>query len=408
MTEPSLFQEILDYGNRANPWPLYEKLRSQPVWQEADGTYVVGTYREIYALLHDPRISSDAANLLPEFAEKAGPLAQTGNLPPSFIRTDPPRHDTLRRIAMRQFGPPHRPDRIDKLTPKLAAIVDRLVGDLAGRQQCDLVDDVAYPFPVAVICELLGVPEEDEPRFSQWVGPLVDSTGKSSPELTKMRTDAIQQLGMYMFQLAQSKRANPGEDMLSGFVTDDGPDGRLEGGDLFSALILLLVAGHETTVNLIANGWLTLQRHPEVLERLRTEPDFSVRMVEELLRYEGSVHFLPNRTAVADIEIGGATIRKGHPITLVLASGNRDTDCIPHADRFDPDRTGNVHLAFGNGVHYCFGAPLARLEAQLALTALAKRLQNPRLVADPPPYRPSPVLRGPVHLEVAYDGVLPA
>lgn len=408
MTEPSLFQEILDHGNRANPWPLYEKLRSQPVWLEDDGTYVVGTYREIYALLHDPRISSDAANLLPEFAEKAGPLAQTGNLPPSFIRTDPPRHDTLRRIAMRQFGPPHRPDRIDKLTPKLAAIVDKLVGDLAGRQQCDLVDDVAYPFPVAVICELLGVPAEDEPRFSQWVGPLVDSTGQSSPELTKLRTDATQQLGMYMFELAQRRRANPGEDMLSGFVTDDGPDGRLEGGDLFSALILLLVAGHETTVNLIANGWLTLQRHPEVLARLRTEPDFSVRMVEELLRYEGSVHFLPNRTAVADIEIGGATIRKGHPITLVLASGNRDTDCIPHADRFDPDRTGNVHLAFGNGVHYCFGAPLARLEAQLALTALARRLQNPRLVADPPPYRPSPVLRGPIHLEVAYDGVLPA
>ncbi|GAA1407526.1 cytochrome P450 [Catellatospora coxensis] len=409
MTEPSLFQEITDFGNRANPWPLYEKLRSRPVWQEADGTFVVGTFREIYSLLHDPRISSDPANLLPEYADKAGPLAQAGSsLPPSFIRTDPPRHDTLRRIAMRQFGPPHRPDRIEKLTPLLEDVVTKLIDGLADRQQCDLVDDFAYPFPVAAITGLLGVPPEDEPRFSQWVGPIVDSTGKDSPELTQRRTDAFQQLGMYMFQLAQSKRDNPGDDMLSGFVTDDGPDGRLEGGDLFSALILLLIAGHETTVNLIANGWLTLQRHPEVLQRLRTEPDLAIRMVEELLRYEGSVHFLPNRTAVADIEIGDTTIRKGHPIVLVLASGNRDTGCIPHADRFDPDRPDNVHLGFGNGIHYCFGAPLARLEAQLALTQLAKRLQNPRLVEDPPPYRPSPVLRGPIHLPVAYDAVLPA
>jgi cytochrome P450 len=173
-------------------------------------------------------------------------------------------------------------------------------------------------------------------------------------------------------------------------------------------LTLLLVAGHETTVNLITNGWLTLMRHPDVLQRLRTEPEFSIRMVEEVLRYEPSVHFLPNRTAVADIDIAGTTIKKGHPIVLVLASGNRDPERIPHPDRFDPDRADNVHLAFGNGIHYCFGAPLARLEAQIALTQLAKRLHNPRLVADPPPYRPSPVLRGPIHLQIAYDGVAPA
>ncbi|WP_144127464.1 cytochrome P450 [Catellatospora sichuanensis] len=409
MTEPSVFDEIVDFNNRANPWPLYDKLRTQPVWQEPDGTFVVSTFREIYALFHDPRISSDAANLLPEFAHKAGPLSEGGGaLPPSFIRTDAPRHDTLRRIAMRQFGPPHRPDRIDKLTPALEAIVTRLIDGLAGKGECDLVDDMAYPFPVAVICELLGVPEEDEPRFSAWVDPIVNSAGQPTPEAKQQAKEAFQQLGAYMFELAQRRRADPGDDMLSGYVTDDGPDGQLEGGDLFATLVLLLIAGHETTVNLIANGWLTLQRHPEVLERLRTEPDFSIRMVEELLRYEPSVHFVPNRIAVADIEIAGATIRKGHPVVLVLASGNRDGECIPHADRFDPDRADNVHLAFGNGVHYCFGAPLARLEAQLALTQLAKRLQNPRLVADPPPYRPSPVLRGPIHLPVAYDAVLPA
>jgi cytochrome P450 len=403
-----LYDEILDFSNRANPWPLYEKLRTQPVWEEADGTFVVSTFREIYALLHDPRISSDSTNLLPRYAEKAPPADEAGGVTPSFIRTDPPVHDRLRRIAMRQFGPPHYPDRIDKLTPALEAIVTRLVDNLAGRNECDLVDDMAYPFPVAVICELLGVPREDESRFSAWVDPIVSSLGKPTAAQMQARNDAVKQLAAYMFELAQRRRADPGPDMLSGFVTDNGPEGRLEGGDLFATLTLLLIAGHETTVNLITNGWLTLQRHPDVLQRLRTEPDFSIRLVEELLRYEPSVHFVPFRTTIADIEIAGTTIRKGHPIALALASGNRDGGSIPHADRFDPDRTDNVHLSFGNGIHYCFGAPLARLEAQLALTQLAKRLQNPRLVADPPPYRPSPVLRGPIHLQIAYDGVSPA
>jgi len=205
----------------------------------------------------------------------------------------------------------------------------------------------------------------------------------------------------------QRRRTDPGQDMISGYVTDDGPDGQLEGGDLFGTLTLLLIAGHETTVNLITNGWLTLQRHPEVLQRLRTEPDFAIRLVEELLRYEPSVHILPFRTAVSDIDIGGTTIRKGHPVSVMLASGNRDSVSIPHADRFDPDRADNVHLSFAGGIHYCFGAPLARLEAQIALTQLAKRLYDPQLVADPPPYRASPVLRGPIHLQITYDEVVP-
>jgi cytochrome P450 len=408
MTEASVYDQIVDFSNRANPWPLYEKLRTRPVWQEADGTFVVSTFREIYALLHDPRISSDPAQLLPEFADRVPRPEETGGMPPSFIRTDPPRHDLLRRIVTRQFGPPHRPDRIDKLTPMLEATVTALVDDLAGKQQCDLVDEVAYPFPVAVICELLGVPQEDQSQFKAWVDPIVASIVKPTPEQAQERNAAFVEMGKYMFELAQRRRADPGQDMLSGFVTDDGPDGRLEGGDLFVTLILLLVAGHETTVNLITNGWLTLLRHPELLDRLRAEPDFSILVVEELLRYEPSVHFLPNRTAVADIDIAGTTVGKGHPLVLVLASGSRDPQRFPHAERFDPDRGDNVHLGFGSGIHYCFGAPLARLEAQIALAQLAKRVRNPRLAADPPPYRPSPVLRGPIHLPIVFDGISPA
>ncbi|GAA1409810.1 cytochrome P450 [Catellatospora coxensis] len=408
MTQPTLYDQILDFANRADPWPLYEQLRTRPVWAEEDGTFVVSRYRDIYALMHDPRLSSDPNNLLPEFADKLPPAEGPGGMAPAFIRTDPPRHDVLRRTVMRQFGPPHRPDRIDKLTPKLSAVVAELIDKIAGKPEADLVDEVAYPFPVAVISELLGVPAEDQATFGGWVDPIVNALTRPTPEQLQERNDAMQQLSHYMLELAQRRRTQPGDDMISGFVTDDGPDGRLEGGDLLSTLILLLIAGHETTVNLITNGWLTLQRHPDQLQRLRTEPRFAIRMVEELLRYEPSVHILPLRTAVDDIEIGDATVRKGHPIAVMLASGNRDAECIPDADRFDPDRPDNVHLSFAGGIHYCLGAPLARLEAQIALTQLAKRLQNPRLVADPPPYRPSPILRGPIHLRIAYDAVLPA
>jgi cytochrome P450 len=173
---------------------------------------------------------------------------------------------------------------------------------------------------------------------------------------------------------------------------------------------LLLVAGHETTVNLITNGLLTLLRHPQVLDRLRecNEPYLGARVVEELLRYEPPVQYLPNRNALDDIEVAGTTIPQGSLVNLVLASASRDPDVVPDPDRFDPDREHNEHMGFGGGVHYCFGAPLARPETQIALTELARRLENPRLVDDPPPYRSNPFLRGPRHLVVEIDGVRPA
>lgn len=193
--------------------------------------------------------------------------------------------------------------------------------------------------------------------------------------------------------------------MLSELVTGHGPDGQMTRMEVLSTAALLLIAGHETTVNLITNGTLTLLRNPDVLERLRDDPALAVPLVEELLRFEPPVQLLPQRTTLADIDIAGTTIPKGASVWLVLASGNRDPKRFPDPDRFDPDRKDNQHLGFGSGIHNCFGAPLARLEAQLALTALARRLDGPRLVADPPPYRQNAVLRGPRHLEVAFDGL---
>jgi cytochrome P450 len=398
MTQETLLRQVADYANRANPYPLYAQLRETPVSRQEDGTYVVSTYREIVALLHDPRISSDKRK-----RSQAGDEQPDQQPQPFFIMLDPPEHDRLRRLAMRQFGPPHRPGLVEGIRVGLANIVNILIDRVQDQRQIDIFKSVSYPFPVTVICELLGVPREDEPRFHVWAEAII--APKDSEEAQQRSDQATAELGQYLGGLAEAHSKHPGQDMLSGLATDNGPEGRMSPSDLVSTAILLLIAGHETTVNLISNGMLTLLRHPDILARLRREPDLIIGLVEELLRYEPPVQYLPQRTTLEEITIAGTTIPKGVPLTLLLAAGSRDPERFSEPDRFDPDRKDNQHLGFGSGIHYCFGAPLARLEAQTALTELVRRLENPRLVVDPPPYRPSPILRGPQQLLVEVDGV---
>ncbi|MFI2205252.1 cytochrome P450 [Streptomyces sp. NPDC020192] len=407
MTHASMLRQITDFANRADPYPIYQELRRTPVLHEEDGPYLISSYYDIEALLHDPRISSDAGNLAAAGGDELSGPEETG-LPPSFIRLDPPEHDRLRRIANSSFGPPHRPRRIENMRDELGEIVTGLIDDFGEARQIDLVDRFAYPFPVTVICRLLGVPREDEPRFRAWVDPIVaglDPDTRTSAESARAAQEARLQLGMYLNGLVEQRAKEPRDDMLSDLVNSHGPDGAMTTMEVLSTAVLLLIAGHETTVNLITNGMLTLLRHPEFLERLRRDPGLAPRMVEELLRYEPPVQLVPQRTCIADIEVRGVTIPKGSQIWLVLGAGNRDPERFTDPERFDPDRGDIQHLGFGSGVHSCFGAPLARLEAQIALSVLARRLENPRLVADPPPYRQNAVLRGPRHLEIAFDGL---
>ena len=409
MKQGMLLREITDYANRADPYPLYAELRKTPVSQQGDALFVASTYWEIKSLLHDPRISSDARNLSPQ---AAGALAQdeeeTSALPPAFLKLDPPEHDRLRRMAMRPFGPPHTPRRVHNMRGELAHIVSDLIDGFGDRDQVDLVDNFSYPFPVTVICRLLGIPREDEARFHSWADTLAASLDpdpdKDPVERRRVAQQARAELGMYLAGLVEERRGTPGDDMLSALVTDHSPDGQMTPMEVLSTAALLLIAGHETTVNLITNGMLTLLRNPDVLKRLRDDRDLAVPLVEELLRFEPPVQLLPQRTTLDDIEIAGVTIPKGASLWLILASGNRDPQRFADPDRFDPDRKDNQHLGFGSGIHNCFGAPLARLEAQLALTELVRRLDNPRLVEDPPPYRQNAVLRGPRHLNIAFDG----
>ncbi|WP_433281082.1 cytochrome P450 [Pseudonocardia xinjiangensis] len=399
-----LFEQILDPASRPNPYPLYAKLREQPVTVQDDGSYVVSTYAEISRLLHGPRISSDER----KSASGAGALAASGRLnsggeprSPAFIFLDPPEHDRLRRLVMRHFTP----TRIGGMHQRIVQLVDGLIDARSDLGELDVVGDLAYPLPVAVICELLGVPREDERRFHGWSSALIRSldpaAGMTESEI-QQAGQAAQQMRDYFAELIDARRARPADDLLSALLSETDPDDRMSDQELLSTMGLLLIAGHETTVNLVTNGMLTLLRHPDVLDHLRNDPELALTMVEEILRYDPPVQYR-TRTTLADIQIAGTTVPAAATVVLLLASGSRNPRRFPAADSFVPDRTDNVHFGFGGGGHYCVGAPLARMEAQVALAPLARRLQTPRLLAEPPSYRDNAALRGPAHLPVAFD-----
>jgi cytochrome P450 len=412
MPDTTLFAQVLDRANRADPYPLYARLRETPLIREDDGTTIVSTYAEIRGLLHDQRLSSDD---LPKSKH-----ARTGNPLTDFIVNpvkgwivdthrplifrDPPDHAVLRRLVMAQFTP----ERVRAIDGRVDALVADLIGKMRGREEIDLVDDFSYPLRVTVICELLGIPQSDEPKFQGWSRTL---GGALDPDQLTYEKEGFKivadwdALTTYLSAFVKEKRKWPTGDILSGLATSkDNKLGRMGKYDLLATAALLLIAGHETTVNLVTNGMLTLLRHPEWLERLRQDPALAPRIVEELLRFEPPVHFRTRKTLAA-IDIAGTAIPEGAPLVLLFASGNRDPKRFARPDRFDPDRADNPHFGFGGGPHYCIGAPLPRLEAETALGALAKRLADPRLLEDPPPYRPGASLRGPERLRLRIAGV---
>ncbi|SDO35288.1 Cytochrome P450 [Methylobacterium phyllostachyos] len=416
MPDSSLLDQVKDFANRPNPYPVYAKLRQNPVSRQddgtAEGTWVAATHDTIARLLHDPRVSSET--LPPADRPRTGnPLTDLIVKPLKdwmmdrhrvFIFRDPPDHDALRSAVMHQFSRA----RVQAMRARSDKLVADLLDEKRDAREIDAVDDLAYPLPVTVICELFGVPREDEPKFHDWATQLATALEPDSltdPEIRAKNSRTFDAIGGYMGDLIKEKRRHPQDDMLSGLANHATPAGVKMGDyDLIATSILMLVAGHETTVNLITNGLLTLLRHPDELERLRQDPMRAPRLIEELLRYEPPVQFRTRRTLSA-IDIAGVTIPEGADLVLLLAAGNRDEAVFPDPDRFDPDRTGTRHLGFGGSLHYCVGAPLARFEAEAALTALARRLKAPRLIADPPPYRQGAALRGPEHLRVAIDGI---
>lgn len=419
MTPETAFAEAMKYENRANPYPFFDELRSTPVARVANGVYVVTGYREVIALAHDPRVSSDvrrsslgggskssASETKPDQLEAYGKG-------PSFIVSDPPDHDRMRRQAMRHFGSPHSPNLIPNLEADCQRIVAGLLDKAKGKPRIDVVDEYAYPLPVTVICKVLGVPLADEPRLHAWIYDLmagVDvgpeaATAEHERRQGKGRK-ARQELTSYLAALVdKAKKEGPDGGMISKMANDDGPDGQMSTAELVSNTALLFIAGHDSTVNLIAHCVLTALRNPGTIDLLRRRPELVPGAIEETLRLQSSVQFFFSRSALVDIEIAGTVIPKGAPIFLMYGAANRDPRQFADPNRFDPERKDNQHLGWGSGIHTCFGGPLARLEVNTAFDAFVRRVENPRLVVDPPPYRRNQIFRGPEHLLIDIDGI---
>jgi cytochrome P450 len=427
MTPEQAFAEAMKSENRADPYPFFDELRKTPVARVTNGIYAVTGYKEILALAHDPRVSSDLRNSALAAAMKSGNASEAASRiseadsemmekygkDPSMITSDPPNHDRARRQTMRHFGPPHCPDLIPDMESYCVRVVNDLLDKAKGKTRIDVVDEYAYPLPVAVICKILGVPLKDEAQFHIWIAEFlagVDlgpeaATEEGQRRLAKGRASRMA-FSRYMIGLVESAEKNPTDGMISKLVHDDGPDGRMSPSEILTNCALLLVAGHDSTVNTIAHCVLILLRNPGSMDQLRRQPELIPRAVEEVLRLQSAVQFFPSRTALADIEIAGTTIPKGSPVFLMYAAGNRDPEQFPNPNKFDLKRKNTESLGWGSGIHTCFGGPLARLEVNIALETFLRRVQNPRLVVDPPPYRPSQIFRGPIHLPITVDGVL--
>jgi cytochrome P450 len=382
----------------ADPYPTYHRLRTEdPVHHSPLGFWVLTRYDDVVAALRDPRLAKEA--IASFVAARFGAPVPAMGL--SMLDRDPPDHTRLRGLVSKAFTPRV----VEGLRPRIQQIVDGLLDGAAGRRSMDLIEEFAYPIPVIVICEMLGVPVEDHERFKGWsldVARGLDLVwlGPDS-EVGRRSIAARQALGEYFRGLIAQRRAAPRNDLLSGLIAAEEAGDKLNEIELLATCILLLIAGHETTVNLIGNGTLALLRHRDQLERLRREPGLIATAVEELLRFDGPVQRTA-RIPSEDVTFGGRTIAKGEMVMPFIGAADRDPAQFPSPDRLDIGRTDNRHIAFGWGIHFCLGAPLARIEGQIAINTLVRRLPKLELATGQPEYRQSLTLRGLKALPVTF------
>ena len=383
----------------ANPYPMYHRLRAEdPVHQSPLGFWVLTRYEDVVFALRDARLAKEAITSV--VAQRFG-IVNPPTITRSMLDSDPPDHTRMRALVNKAFTPRV----VEHLRPRVQAIVDDLLARVDERHSMDLIEDFAYPIPVIVICELLGVPVEDRDHFRAWGLDMARSLdavlfGPHS-DVAERGAAARHALGDYFRDLIAERRKAPRQDMLSGLIAAEEAGERLTEAEMLATCILLLVAGHETTVNLIGNGTLALLRNPDQLRRLREDPSLIGTAVEELLRYDGPVQRtarIPNE----DVTIGGRIIPKGELVMPFIGAADRDPAQFPDPERLDITRTDNRHIAFGWGIHFCLGAPLARVEGQIAIGTLVRRLPNLRLATEAPAFRQSLTLRGLSALPVTF------
>ncbi|MBX5450932.1 cytochrome P450 [Thermogemmatispora sp.] len=394
----------------ANPYPLYHRLRERdPIyWDEEMNAWVLTRYADVVAVLRDPRFSSawgtlETAWMPEELRPQLEPALRAVSRQMLFL--DPPDHSRIRGLVARAFTP----RMVESLRPRVQRLVNELLDAIQPQGRIEFVADFAYPLPAIVIAEMLGVPAEDRQQFIAWTqdfGRLLDGSDLSFEELLKTLSSIAEFLD-YFRRLIEQRRKAPRNDLLQALIMAEEQGDRLTEEELLGNCILLLAAGHGTTTHLLGNGLYALLQHPEQLQLLRDDPSLAPTAVMELLRYDSPVQ-LTSRRLKTDVDWTGRRFKAGEEVLTVLGAANRDPEQFPEPDRLDLRRADNRHLAFGHGPHFCLGAPLARLEAEVAFTTLLRRLPELRLETQEVERLPSMVFRGFKALPLTFATVLPA
>ncbi|WP_062214452.1 cytochrome P450 [Streptomyces sp. NBRC 109706] len=358
-----------------DPYPMYAKLRTEapvqlgPIRSEGRRRYLVLGYDEARQALADPRLSKDPA---PFFADQP-PRDIHPAVSRSMLATDPPAHTRLRKLVAKAFTT----GAVTRLLPRITELTHELLDRWPLDGEVDFVESLATPLPVTVICELLGVPTDDRPTLQRWSADLFAAGDPARHDA------ASHQVADYTADLITTKRSHPGDDLLDHLIATRDNGDHLNEDELVSLAVLLLIAGHETTTNFLGNALLALLQHPQALTHLRDHPDQIPHALDELLRYDGPINTATFRHTTHDIPLGDTTIPAGTAVLISPAAANHDPQRFPHPDQLDLTRDPTGHLAFGHGIHRCLGAPLAKAEADIALTTTLTRFPNLRLAIPP-------------------------
>ena len=386
------------FGRLREQEPIYKQVSmyGRPMWY-------VTRYEDVEAILRDSQhfVLDFRKAFDPETLQRLGERPQLMDMVNNHLLTkDGEDHRRLRALVSRVFTP----RMVAGLRPRIEAIAGELLDRVQDQKEMDLVEAYAFPLPITVIAEMLGIPAKDRAKFREWSDAFVTAPFTSNDDEAFMQS-AMGFVG-YLGQIFEERRLNPQNDLISALLQAEEAGDRLSTQELFSMVVLLIIAGHETTVTLIGNATVAMLTHPEVLERLRKHPEEMPEAVEEFLRYESPVQRSIARWVTEDIALGGQQFKRGDMVIAVLGSANRDSGEFAHPDVLDIDRENNgAHLAFGKGIHYCLGAPLARLEGDIALNTLLRRLPGLRLAvpAQELSYRQTPLFHAFVHIPVAWD-----
>jgi len=399
--------DLLSQETKLDPISFYARLREQGSLIRltnfpgtGDG-WVVTAYDDALAVLKDPRFIKDRQKVSPpEDEQSSSQVNRLFSLRRDMLITDPPDHTRLRHLVSKAFTPRV----IEQLRPRIQQITDELLDRVEHQGQMDLIADFAAPLPITVISELLGIPKEDRQPFRVWTQMLINVSGGTRPDELTMRLSTLEEFFHYIRTLLDEKRKNPGNDLISGLVQAEESGDVLNEIELVSTIFLLIVAGHETTVNLIGNGILALLQHPEQMQLLQSDPALLASAIEELLRYTAPVSLASPRWANEDVPLGDKVIRKGEVVFVALIAADTDPHQFQAPEVLDITRQENQHLAFGKGIHYCLGAPLARLEGRIAFGTLLRRLPHLRLTCSPEQltWTQSLILRGLTSLPVTF------